>query len=199
MTNEGRILDDQALDILFRQAHTLHAWQKRDVSDVLLRALYDLMKWAPTASNCGPARFVFVKSPAEKERLKPCLMEGNVEQTMTAPVTAIIAYDLKFYDHLPRLFPYTDAKSWFTGKPDYIQETAFRNGSLQGAYLIMAARALGLDCGPMSGFRKKAVKDAFFAGQDVEPNFLCNIGYGDPAGTYERGPRFDFDEVCKIA
>lgn len=198
MTNESRILDDQALETLFRQARTYTAWQDREVSDVILRALYDLMKWGPTSANCCPGRFVFVKSREEKERLKPCLMEGNVEQTMSAPVTAIIAYDMKFYEHMPRLFPHTDAKSWFVGKPDYIQETAFRNGSLQGAYLILAARALGLDCGPMSGFKKKAVKDAFFPGEDVEPNFLCNIGYGDSSALYPRGPRFDFGEVCKI-
>ena len=198
MTNEGRILDDQALDILFRQARTFNAWQARGVSDTLIWALYDLMKWGPTSANCTPARLVFVRSAAEKERLKPCLMEGNVAQTMSAPVTAIIAYDLKFYEHMPRLFPHTDAKSWYEGKPDFIQETALRNGSLQGAYLMLAARSLGLDCGPMSGFKKKALKEAFFAGQDVEPNFLCNIGYGDPAKLRGRGPRFGFDEVCKI-
>lgn len=198
MTNESRILDDRALDTLFRQARTHHAWQDREVSDVLLQALYDLMKWGPTSANCCPARFVFVKSKEAKERLKPCLMEGNVEQTMSAPVTAIVAYDLSFYEHMPRLSPHTDAKSWFVGKPDYIQETAFRNGSLQGAYMMLAARSLGLDCGPMSGFKKKAVKDTFFPDENVEPNFLCNIGYGDPAGLYPRAPRFDFSEVCKI-
>lgn len=198
MTNESRILDDEALDTLFRQARTHHAWENREVSDVILQALYDLMKWGPTSANCCPARFVFVKSKEAKERLKPCLMEGNVEQTMKAPVTAIIAYDLQFYEHMPRLFPHTDAKSWFVGKPDYIKETAFRNGSLQGAYMMLAARSLGLDCGPMSGFKKKAVKDAFFPDDDVEPNFLCNLGYGDPVGLHPRGPRFDFGEVCTI-
>jgi len=199
MTNENGILDDQALDILFRQARSFHAWQKKDVSDVLLQALYDLMKWGPTSSNCCPARFVFVKSPAEKERLKPCLMEGNIEQSMNAPVTAIIAHDMEFYEHLPRLFPHTDAKSWFTGNDNLIRSTALRNSSLQGAYFMMAARALGLDCGPMSGFKPKAVKAAFFPDEDVVPNFLCNIGYGDPeTGLHERGPRFDFDDVCKI-
>lgn len=198
MTNQGGILDDQALDILFRQARTFHAWQRRDVSDVLLQALYDLMKWGPTSANCCPARIVFVKSAEGKECLKSCLMEGNIAQTMSAPVTAIVSHDLGFYEHMPRLFPHTDAKSWFAGKPDYISETAFRNGSLQGAYMILAARSLGLDCGPMSGFKKKAVKEAFFHDQNWEANFLCNIGYGDPSGVHDRGPRFGFDEVCRI-
>ncbi|MBI4031982.1 MAG: malonic semialdehyde reductase [Proteobacteria bacterium] len=199
MTNAGKILDDQALDILFREARTLHAWEKKDVSDVLLQALYDLTKWGPTSANCCPARFVFVKSPEAKERLKPHLMAGNVEQTMAAPVTVIIADDLKFYEHMPRLFPHTDAKSWYAGKDAFIKETAFRNATLQGAYLMLAARALGLDTGAMSGFKKQGVREAFFPDQDVEVNFLCNIGYGDPGkGTHPRGPRFGFDEVCKI-
>ena len=198
MTNEGRILDDQGLDILFRQARTFRKWQEKEVSDVLLQALYDLLKWGPTSSNCCPARFVFVRSAAEKERLKPCLTEGNVAQTMSAPVTAIIAYDLDFYGQLPRLSPHNNAQSWFEGKPDFTRETAFRNGSLQGAYMMLAARALGLDCGPMSGFKKKALKEAFFPNDNVEPNFLCNIGYGDPEGLYDRAPRLNFDEACRI-
>src|SRR5690606_14217092 len=148
----------------------------------------------PTSGNCCPARFVFIQSPEAKQRLKPHLGSGNVDKTMRAPITAIVAYDLDFYEYMPKLFPHTDARSWFAGKPDFIKETAFRNGSLQGAYLIMAARALGLDCGPMSGFNKKGVKAAFFPEKNWEANFLVNLGHGDPAGLFPRSPRFDFDE-----
>ncbi len=196
--HQGTMLDDAALDQLFRTARTYNGWHDKDVPDVLLRAVYDLAKWGATSANCSPARFVFVRTPEAKERLKPHLMEGNLDKTMTAPVTVLIAHDMKFYDHLPRLFPHTDAKSWFTGKPDYIADTARRNGSLQGAYLMLAARALGLDCGPMSGFDAAGVKDAFFADEDAEVNFICNIGYGDPKSLYDRSPRFDFDDICRI-
>lgn len=198
MTEESRILSDKALDTLFREARTYNGWKEKDVADTLVKAVYDLMKWGPTSANCSPARFLFVKSPEAKKRLKPHLMEGNVEKTMQAPLTAIIANDLEFYEELPRLFPHTDAKSWFEGKPDFIKETAMRNGTLQGAYFIMAARALGLDCGPMSGFDQQGVRDEFFKDRDVEVNFLCNIGYGDPESLFPRSPRLEFDEACEI-
>ncbi len=191
-------LDDAALAQLFLDARTHNAWQKKDVPDSLLVRLVDTLKMGPTSANCSPARFVFVKSEAAKERLKPFLSAGNLEKTMAAPVTAIIGNDLEFYEHLPKLFPHTDAKSWFTGKPDHIRETAFRNGTLQGAYLILAARALGLDTGAMSGFDKAGVTKEFFADTKIEANFLCNIGYGDPSKLLPRHPRFSFDEIAKV-
>jgi 3-hydroxypropanoate dehydrogenase len=166
--------------------------------DALLRQLVDTMKMAPTSANCSPVRLVFVKSPAAKARLKPHLSAGNLVKTMSAPVTAIVAHDQKFYDHLPRLFPHADAKSWFTGSEAHANTTAFRNGTLQGGYLIMAARALGLDSGAMSGFDNAGVDAEFFAGTTFKSNFLLNLGYGDPAGLFARSPRFDFDEIAKI-
>ncbi|PPC86223.1 MAG: malonic semialdehyde reductase [Hyphomicrobium sp.] len=187
-----------ALDQLFLSARTHNAWQTRDVPEALLRQLVDLMKMGPTSVNCSPARIVFVTSPEAKERLKPHLMEGNVDKTMAAPTTAIIATDYKFYDHLPKLFPHTDAKAWFTGNKEFADTSAFRNGSLQGGYFIMAARALGLDCGPMSGFNNAAVDAEFFTGTEIKSNFLCNLGYGDPAGLRSRSPRFTFDEMARI-
>ncbi|HRN84966.1 MAG TPA: malonic semialdehyde reductase [Hyphomicrobium sp.] len=191
-------LDDAALAQLFLDARTHNAWQQKDVPDSLLVRLVDTLKMGPTSANCSPARFVFVKSAEAKERLKPFLSSGNREKTMSAPVTAIIGHDLEFYEHLPKLFPHTDAKSWFTGKPEHVVETAFRNGTLQGAYLILAARALGLDTGAMSGFDKAGVTKEFFAGTKIETNFLCNIGYGDPSKLLPRHPRFSFDEIAKI-
>lgn len=198
MAEDSKIMADRDLDILFRQARTYNGWKEADVGDVLIQAVYDLMKWGPTSANCCPARFVFVKSLEAKEKLKPHLMAGNVEKTMKAPLTALIAYDLEFYEHMGFLFPHTDAASWFRGKHALIHNTALRNSSLQGAYLMMAARALGLDCGPMSGFNAEGVKEAFFPDQNVEVNFICNIGYGDPESLHPRSPRFDFDDVCKI-
>jgi 3-hydroxypropanoate dehydrogenase len=191
-------LDEAAFRQLFLDARTHNKWQARDVPDTLLRELVDLMKMGPTSANCSPARLVFVKSKAEKERLKPHLSPGNREKTMLAPVTAIIGYDLQFYDHLPKLFPHENARSWFAGKNDLIATTAFRNGSLQGAYLILAARALGLDCGPMSGFDQAGVDRDFFADAKIKSNFLCNIGYGDASGLFPRSPRFAFNEMAKI-
>ena len=191
-------VDDRVLGQLFLDARTHNAWQEKDVPDALLRRLVDVLKMGPTSANCSPARFVFVKSKEAKERLKPHLSEGNRDKTMKAPVCAIIGYDLDFYEHLPKLFPHTDARSWFAGKPEKIKETAFRNGTLQGAYLILAARLLGLDCGPMSGFDNAGVDAAFFSGTSIKSNFLCNIGYGDPAGVQPRSPRFSFDEIAKI-
>lgn len=184
---------------LFDDARTHNAWQDKAVADETLHRLYDLMKWGPTSANCGPARILFVKSPQAKARLLPCLSEGNRAKTAAAPVTAIIGMDLAFYEKLPQLFPHNpDARSWFEGQPEAIQATAFRNSSLQGGYFILAARALGLDCGPMSGFDAAAVDAAFWADTSVRTNFLCNLGYGDPAGLHPRGPRLAFDEACRI-
>lgn len=195
--SEG-IIEDRAMDVLFREARTYSEWNEKDVTEVLLKAVYDLLKMAPTSANCSPGRFLFIKSEDAKVRLKPHLAEGNVEKTMNAPVTAIIANDMKFYEKLPKLFPHTDAKSWFEGNEALIKETAFRNGTLQGGYLILAARALGLDCGPMSGFDQDGVKKEFFPDEDVQVNFLCNIGYGKEGTLHARSPRFNFDEACKV-
>jgi 3-hydroxypropanoate dehydrogenase len=194
----SQAVDDRVLDQLFLDAHTHNAWQPKEVPDILLRRLVDTLRMGPTSANCSPARFVFVKSKEAKERLKPHLSEGNRDKTMKAPVCTIIGYDLDFYEHLPKLFPHTDARSWFAGNPEKIKETAFRNGTLQGAYLILAARLHGLDCGPMSGFDNAGVDAAFFSGTSIKSNFLCNIGYGDPAGLQPRSPRFSFDEMAKI-
>ena len=191
-------LPSSCLDQLFRDARTHNAWRDQDVPDALLHEIVDLAKLGPTSANCSPARFIFVKSREAKERLKPHLSEGNRDKTMKAPVCAIIGYDLDFYLHLPKLFPHADAKSWFAGDDDKIFDTAFRNGTLQGAYLIMAARALGLDCGPMSGFDNAAVDREFFAGTNIKSNFLCNLAYGDASVLFPRSPRFDFDEMAKI-
>lgn len=195
---DTKILDDRSLDVLFRDARSHNKWQDRDVGDVLIRAVYDLMKFGPTAANSCPARFVFVKSPEAKARLKPHLDAGNVDKVMTAPVTVIIGYDLKFYDQLPKLFPHTDARSWFAGNDPLIQEAAFRNSTLQGAYLMLAARSLGLDCGPMSGFNAAGVNAEFFPDGDVKANFICAIGYGDASGVFGRSPRLGFEEACEI-
>ena len=194
----SRIINDAALDQLFRQARTHRSWTGEPVSDVVLQAAYDLARMAPTSANCSPMRVVFVRSPEAKERLKPALAQGNVEQTMKAPVTAIIGYDLQFYDLLPRLYPFADARSWFAGDDPLIRATAFRNGSLQGAYFIIAARAVGLDCGPMSGFDNAKVDETFFPDGRVKSNFLCNLGYGDGGRMKRRAPRLEFDEACTI-
>lgn len=191
-------LNEDALRQLFLDARTHNAWQDTPVDVAGLKRLWDLTRMGPTSANCSPARIVFVQSAAAKEKLRPCLMEGNRDKTMAAPVTAILGHDLRFYDALPRLFPHADAKSWFEGNQPLIEETAFRNGTLQGAYLMLAARALGLDCGPMSGFDKAMVDEAFFAGTTIKSNFLCNIGHGDPEGLFERSPRFEFDEACSV-
>jgi 3-hydroxypropanoate dehydrogenase len=192
-------LDDRALDQLFRNARTFNKWQDRPVPDAKLREVYDLLKWGPTSANGSPARFVFIRTPEGKAKLKPALSPGNIEKTMTAPVTVIVAHDLRFYEKLPVLFPHApDAKDWFTGSPSFAEQTAFRNGSLQGAYLILAARAVGLDAGPMSGFDNAKVDEAFFAGTSIRSNFLVNLGYGDPAGLFPRSPRLDFEEVARF-
>ena len=194
----GQPLSDAALDQLFREARSHNKWLDKPVSEAQIRQIYDLLKWGPTSANSCPARFVFVRSPEAKERLRPCLDEGNVDKAMSAPVVAIIGMDMEFYEKLPKLFPHTDARSWFVGKPDKIRETAFRNSSLQGAYFIMAARSLGLDCGPMSGFDNARLDAEFFPDGKVKSNFICAIGYGDPSGLYPRGPRLDFAEACRI-
>lgn len=192
-------VDNQALDIIWRNARTFTAWQDRPVEDAMLEQVYDLCKWGPTSQNCCPMRVVFVKSAEAKERLKPCLAGGNVEKTMKAPATAIIAYDMEFYEKLPMLWPANkDAKNGFIGKSDAIAATVMRNGSLQGAYFMLAARALGLDCGPMSGFDNARLDAEFFAGTPWRSNFLCNIGYGDASKLYPRGPRPTFEEACRI-
>ena len=196
--SDNKSITEQDKDILFRKARTYNGWLDKDVPDDLLKEVFDLMKWGPTSANCLPMRVKFVKSKEAKERLKPYLMEANQEKTLKAPAVAIIAYDMEFYEHLPRLFPHTDAKSWFVGDAKNILETANRNGTLQGGYFILAARALGLDCGPMSGFDKDGVKEEFFPDDNYVVNFLCNLGYGDESTIFERSPRFDFDDVCEI-
>ncbi|WP_246523286.1 malonic semialdehyde reductase [Neoroseomonas eburnea] len=192
-------IDERALDQLFREARTHNKWQDRPVPEAKLREMYDLLKMAPTSANASPARFVFVRTPEGKAKLKPALSAGNLEKTMTAPVTVIVAHDLHFYDKLPVLFPHApDAKNWFTGSASFAEQTAFRNGSLQGAYLILAARAVGLDAGPMSGFDAAKVDEAFFAGTNWKTNFLVNLGYGDPEGLFARNPRLDFEEAARF-
>ena len=192
-------VDAAAQDELYRNARTHSQWDSRGVSDDELRAAYDLMKWAPTSANSSPARFVFIRSDEAREKLRPALSAGNVDKTMTAPVVAIVAYDPKFYDYLPRLFPHADARSWFAGNEALAEETAFRNSTLQGAYFIIAARAVGLDCGPMSGFDRPRVDAAFFADTGWKSNFLVNVGHGIPDGLHPRAPRFTFEEACRVA
>jgi 3-hydroxypropanoate dehydrogenase len=193
-------LSTDCLDQIFLEARTFYKWTDRPVPDELLRRLVDILKMGPTSANQSPARIIFVKSQSAKARLAPLLDESNREKTMAAPVCAIIGHDLEFYEHFGKLFPHAPdvARSWFAGKPEVIQGSAFRNGTLQGAYLIIAARALGLDTGPMSGFDNAGVDREFFAGTQVKSNFLCNLGFGDPSEQFPRSPRFDFDEMAKI-
>jgi 3-hydroxypropanoate dehydrogenase len=193
-----RELDGAALDQLFREARTHSAWLDRPVSDGQLRRIYDLMKWGPTSANSNPARIVFLRSRVAKERLAQALAPQNVEKTLAAPVTAIVAHDLRFYDELPRLFPHADVRAWFVGNEPLIEATAFRNGSLQGAYLVLAARALGLDAGPMSGFDNQTVDREFFPDGRFKSNFLVNLGYGDPSRLHARSPRLTFEEAAQI-
>jgi len=192
------MLDQKSLDILFNEARTHSAWLDKPVAPALLEQIWDLAKMGPTSSNCLPLRVVFVTSKSAKEKLKSCLAAGNVEKTMSAPVTAIFGMDMEFYEKLPVLFPHTDARSWFVGNGTLIADTAFRNSSLQAAYFILAARAAGLDCGPMSGFDNGKVDAAFFLGTSVKSNFICNLGYGDASKLYPRGPRLGFDEACRV-
>jgi 3-hydroxypropanoate dehydrogenase len=210
-TAMGAPISQDALEQLFLNARTHSHWLDKPVEDKLLHQLFDLMKMGPTSANCCPVRIVFVRSKQAKERLRPLLNEGNVEKTMAAPVTAIIADDLRFYEYLPKLFPHAPARDWFVDNAELAAITAFRNGTLQGAYFILAARSLGLDCGPMSGFDNAKVDHEFFHNGEcgafqqehcpeshIKSNFLCNLGYGDSAMLHPRSPRFEFDEVCKI-
>ena len=192
-------INPSALKTLFTDARTHNGWQDIPVSDETLREIYDLMKWGPTSANCSPARIVFVRTPEGKEKLAPALSSGNMAKTLAAPVTAIVAWDSEFYERLPELFPHGDARSWFTTSPELAQETAFRNSSLQAAYLIFACRALGLDTGPMSGFDPQKVDTAFFTGTSLKSNLLINIGYGDASKVYARLPRLTFEDACGLA
>jgi len=192
-------LDTHVLDLLFREARTHNAWLDKPVADDKLHELYELMKFAPTSGNSSPARFLFLRSKEAKQRLAPALMPGNLEKTMAAPVVAIVAHDLKFFELLPRLFPHSPGfKDLFVNSPELAEVTAFRNGTLQGAFFILAARAVGLDCGPMSGFDNAKADAEFFAGTAIKSNFLCNLGYGDPSKLFPRSPRLAFDEACTL-
>ena len=193
------VFDLKSKNLIFKKARTHNDWLDKDISNDILMEIYDLMKWGPTSANCSPARIIFVKSKVSKDRLLPYVIESNLEKTKSAPVTAIIGHDINFHDHLPKLFPHNlDAQNWFNHSIDIAEETAFRNGSMQGAYFIIAARALGLDCGPMSGFDKEGVDNEFFRDTNIKSNFLCNLGYGDKTKLFERSPRFKFNEICEI-
>jgi 3-hydroxypropanoate dehydrogenase len=193
------VMSNDGLDLIFRNARTHTVWHDKPVPDTLLRQAYDLAKFGPTSANMTPMRIVFVRSREAKERLKPALHAGNVDKTMAAPVTAIIGMEVHFYEQLPKLYPHADARAWFKDLPeDVLEYTALRNSSLQGAYFLLAARALGLDCGPMSGFDNAKVDAAFFAGTTVKSNFLCNLGFGDASKLHPRSPRLTFEEACKV-
>ena len=198
MADNKALVTNADLDVLWRDARTQNGWLPAPVDDAKLHQIYDLVKMAPTSFNCQPMRMIFIRSQAQKDKLKQTLAPSNVDKAMTAPVVAILGYDLAFHEHLPRLFPHTDAKSYFTGKPAHIETTAFRNASMQAGYFVLAARAVGLDCGPMSGFDNAQVDAAFFAGTTVKSNILCALGHGDPAKIFPRSPRFGFDEICRI-
>ncbi|VTU27821.1 putative malonic semialdehyde reductase RutE [Variovorax sp. PBS-H4] len=198
-TSSSSTLDDTALALLFTAARSHNGWTDEPVTDAQLRHIYALTSLGPTSANCSPARFVFVCKPEGKQKLAPALSKGNLDKTMSAPVTVIAAWDRKFYDKLPTLFPHADARSWFTGSPEGARETAFRNASLQAGYLLLAARAVGLDAGPMSGFDKAKVETAFFQGTDWSVNFLINLGHGDASKVFGRLPRLPFDEACVLA
>lgn len=191
-------LDDNELDLIFREARTFNGWQDREIPDALLRTLFDITKMGSTSANSSPMRLVFVKTEAGKERLKPALSAGNLDKTMSAPVCAIIGHDVDFWKRMDFLFPHRDMTGPYKDNPAAAETAAFRNGTLQGAYLMIAARALGLDCGPMSGFDQAKVDAEFFAGTSIKSNFLCNLGYGDPASVFQRLPRFAFEDVCSI-
>ncbi len=193
------MLDSASLDLLLREARTHNKWLDEPISNETLRELYDILKMGPTSANCSPGRFLFLRTREAKERLAPALSAGNLDKTMAAPVTVIVAYDPKFYEHLPQLFPHNpDARSWFTSNEALAAATAFRNGTLQGGYLIMAARALGLDVGAMSGFDNDKVDEAFLSDFGWRSNFLCNLGHGDPAGVFPRSPRLPFEDACVL-
>ena len=191
-------LDQAGIGALFTEARTHYKWLPEPVTDDELRHLYELVRTGPTSANSSPARFLFLRTPEAKERLRPALSEGNVEKTLSAPVVTIVAHDPAFYDQLPKLFPHADARSWFAGNEALATATAFRNGTLQGAYLILAARAVGLDTGPMSGFDNARVDELFLAERGWKSNFLVNLGHGDPSGLFPRSPRLGFDEACVL-
>ncbi len=193
------IMPAEVQDQLFRTARTANAWQDKAVDPDLLRQIFDVMKFGPTSANCCPLRLVFVNTPEGREKLKACLDAGNVAKVMQAPVTALFARDMKFYEHLPRLFPHADAKAWFAGNDKLIESTATRNATLQAAYFMVVARGFGLDCGPMSGFDVEKVNENFFADGRYKIDFICSLGYGDHSKTFPRSPRFDFDDVCSFA
>ena len=191
-------IDDSAQRALFIDARTHYKWLPDAVSDEVLGEMYRLLRMGPTSANSSPARFLFLRTPEAKERLRPALSPGNVDKTMTAPVVAVVAYDPQFFEQLPKLFPHADARAWFAGNEALASETALRNGTLQGAYLIMAARAVGLDAGPMSGFDRAKVDEAFFVASGWKSNFLVNLGHGDESGLFPRSPRLGFDEACVL-
>jgi 3-hydroxypropanoate dehydrogenase len=195
---ERKAISAESLNQLFREARTHWVWRPEPVPIELLKEVYDLARFGPTSANSSPARFVFLTTPQAKERLRPALSPGNVDKTMTAPVTVIVAWDTEFHEKLPQLFPARDMRSIFAGNPSLLQETAFRNGTLQGAYFMLAARGLGLDCGPMSGFDQQKVNAEFFPDGKWKANFLCNLGYGDPSKLFPRNPRLSFDEACRV-
>jgi len=196
--HEHKKVSTECLDQLFLKARTHWVWRPEPVPLELLKELYNVARFGPTSANSSPARFVFLTTPQAKERLRPALSPTNVEKTMTAPVTVIVAWDTEFHDKLPQLFPARDMRSIFAGNAALLHETAFRNGTLQGAYFMIAARALGLDCGPMSGFDQQKVNAEFFPDGKWKANFLCNIGYGDPSKLFPRNPRLSFDEACRV-
>lgn len=192
------MLSTEVLATLFTEARSHNAWLDQAVSDAELKQLYDVMKWGPTSANCSPARIIFIRTPEGREKLLPAMSAGNQEKTRNAPVIAIIGMDMAFFDKLPELFPHADAKAWFVGNHAMIAATAFRNSALQGAYLMLAARAIGLDVGPMSGFDAEKVNAAFFAGTEVKVNFICNLGHGDGSKMFARSPRLAFESACQL-
>jgi len=191
-------LDEEALNLVFGEARSMNGWQNKEVSDDMVKSIYDLTKMGPTSTNCCPARFKFIKSEKQKQLLKDSLLPNNIDKVMTAPVIAVIGYDLDFSDHMGKLFPHMDVAPMYKGNQEFNHSAAFRNSSLQGAYFMMVSRALGLDCGPMSGFNNAIVDEVFFSGTNIKSNFLCCIGYGDPSKIFMRLPRLDFNEVCEI-
>jgi 3-hydroxypropanoate dehydrogenase len=198
LKNNSDPLSDKQLALLFGEARSMNGWQDKAVSDDMVKSIYELTKMGPTSTNCCPARFKFIKSDEQKQLLKEALLPNNIDKVMTAPVIAIIGYDLNFSDNMAKLFPHMDVAPMYKGNAEFNQATAFRNSSLQGAYFMMVSRALGLDCGPMSGFNNAIVDEIFFNGTNIKSNFLCCIGYGDPSKIFMRLPRLDFDEVCEI-
>jgi len=192
------MLNDKDLDLLWNNARSQNGWTDKKVNEDLIYKLYDLLKMAPTAANSCPARFVFISSDSAKQKLKKSLADANVEKSLTAPVVAIIAYDVAFHNKLPQLFPHTDAKSWYEGNDAKIKEVAMMNATLQGAYLMLAARSVGLDCGPMGGFDNEVLDSEFFPNNDKKSIFICGIGYGDTTKVFDRLPRLNFNEACEI-